>query len=162
MTAKVPKPAKKTQSQLTDLKKQLNEITHALQTERADAINIRRRHEQELSGLKTRLKANIIRELLPVIDNLERSLRHVPKGLENNDYTKGIKGVVKQFESTLGQMGVNKIKTIGEEFNPKYHEAVSMDDSTEGNKEIVSEELQAGYTIEDEVIRHAMVKVKLQ
>jgi molecular chaperone GrpE len=139
----------------------VQELTQALQRERADATNIRRRHEAEIAALRGRVKSSVIHELLPVIDNFERALKHVPKDLENNDYIKGVQAVVKQFEQTLAGMGVERIKTVGEHFDPKLHEAVSMDEG-DGKHEIISEELQAGYSMGDEVIRHAMVKVKTQ
>lgn len=143
-----------------ELEQKIGELTEALQRERADAINIRRRHEQQIAGLKDMVKAQVVKDLLPVIDNFERALSHVPKDLENNDYVKGVRGIVKQFEKTLEEIGVKKIKAIGEEFNPHLHEAVSVEG--EGDKEIVSEELQAGYTIGNEVIRHSIVRVKAQ
>ncbi len=141
-----------------DLEQAINELTEALQRERADAINIRRRHEEQVSNLKNMIKAQVIKDLLPVIDNFERALSHVPADLKENNYIKGVQGVVKQFEKTLEELGVKKIKTIGQPFDPNLHEAVSVEG--EGDKEIISEELQAGYTLGDEVIRHAMVKVK--
>ncbi len=145
----------------TEFQQQLGELTEALQRERADAVNLRRRHEEDVVGMKTRVKANVIRELLPVIDNFERALKHVPQELTDNDYVKGVQGVVKQFEKTLADVGVERIGTVGEPFDPRYHEAVSMEEG-DGTQEIVSDELQAGYRIGDDIIRHAMVKVKLQ
>ncbi len=85
----------------------------------------------------------------------------MPKDLEHNDYIKGVQGVVKQFELTLQQMGVERIQTVGTIFDPRFHEAVSMEDG-DGTIEVVSEELQAGYMVGEEVIRHAMVRVKTQ
>ncbi len=149
----------KPSSSATSLKAQLTELTQALQRERADAVNIRRRHDAEIAALRTRVKASVIEELLPVIDNFERALKHVPKDLESNDYIKGVQGVVKQFEKTLADMGVERIKTVGEPFDPHLHEAVATEG--EGGQEIVSEELQAGYKLGDDVIRHAMVRVRL-
>lgn len=148
------------QQQIEDLEQENAELTEALQRERADITNVRRRHEEQIAGLKSSLKANVVRDLLPVIDNLERALKHVPKDIEDHDYIKGVQGVVKQFEKTLSNLGVEKIKTVGEKFDPTYHEAVSMEDG-DGKDEIVSEELQSGYRLGDEVIRHAMVKVKM-
>lgn len=138
---------------------QIADLTEALQRERADAVNIRRQHETQIANLRTSVKSAIIADLLPVIDNFERALKHVPAELEGNDYVKGVNGVVKQFEKTLTDLGVERIKTVGEHFDPTLHEAVSMEDG-EGEHEIVSEELQAGYKIGDDVIRHAMVRVK--
>lgn len=148
-----------TNPELELLQQQIEELTLALQRERADATNIRRRHEEEIAQLRTRLKANVVSDLLPVIDNFERALKHVPDELQDNDYVKGVQGVVKQFEKTLADMGVERIKTTGEPFDPNLHEAVSMEDG-EGDQEVVSEELQSGYKIGDDVIRHAMVRVK--
>lgn len=144
-----------------ELETKLAELTEALQRERADSDNIRRRHEEQIGSLKTLVKANVVRELLPVIDNFERALKHVPKELEQNDYVKGVQGVVKQFEKTLGDMGVERIKTVGEVFDPVLHEAVAMEDG-DGTVEVVSEELQAGYRLSEEIIRHAMVKVRME
>lgn len=141
------------------LQQQVDELTEALQRERADAINLRRRYEAQIASLQTLAKASVVRDLLPVIDNFERALKHVPQDLENNDYVKGIQAIVKQFEKTLEQLGVQRIKTVGEPFNPHLHEAVSMEEG-DGEREIVSEELQSGYTLNDEVLRHAVVRVK--
>lgn len=146
---------------LVELEQRVGELTEALQRERADATNIRRRHDDQMASIKSMVKVNVVRELMPVIDNFERALKHIPKDLENNDYIKGVQGVVKQFEDTLQKMGVEKIKTVGEPFDPRLHEAVSMEEG-EGTTEIVSEELQAGYKLGEDIIRHAMVKVRMQ
>ncbi|HSX46202.1 MAG TPA: nucleotide exchange factor GrpE [Candidatus Saccharimonadia bacterium] len=151
----------KRQPAADELQRKLEDLTRALQHERADAINLRRRHEEELANLRTHLKANVVRELLPVIDNFERALKHVPEDLADNDYVKGVQGIVKQFEKTLEQMGVQRIKTVGEPFDPRFHEAVSLEEG-DGAREVVSEELQPGYTLGDDVIRHAVVRVKMQ
>jgi len=153
-----PKPKKN--DELAQLEQQVVELTDALQRERADVINVRRRHDEQIAGLKSIVKAGVVRDLLPVIDNFERALKHVPKDLEDNDYIKGVQGVVKQFEKTLADLGVERIKTVGEPFDPKYHEAISMEDG-DGTTEVVSEELQSGYKLGEEVIRHAMVRVKM-
>jgi len=144
-----------------EFEQQIAELTDALQRERADAMNLRRRHDEQVAGLKNVIKASVIRDLLPVIDNFERALRHVPDELVDNDYIKGVQGVVKQFEKTLADIGVIKIPTVGQPFDPRFHEAVSMEEG-DGEQEIVSEELQSGYQLGDEVIRHAMVRVKAQ
>lgn len=139
--------------------KQINELTEALQRERADATNLRRRYEEQIASLQTLAKASVVRDLLPVIDNFERALKHTPADLAGNDYVKGIQNIVKQFEKILEQLGVQKIKTVGESFNPHLHEAISMEDG-DGDQEVVSEELQPGYTLGEEVLRHAMVRVR--
>ncbi|HUD07591.1 MAG TPA: nucleotide exchange factor GrpE [Candidatus Saccharimonadales bacterium] len=144
-----------------NLKQQIAELTAALQRERADAMNVRRRSEEDRLQLADFYKALIVRQLLPVIDDLERSLKHVPKELEDNDYVLGVSSIIKQFEKFLSDISVERIATVGTTFDPRYHEAVIMEDS-DGDHEIVSEELQAGYKIDEEIIRHAKVKVKME
>jgi molecular chaperone GrpE len=103
----------------------------------------------------------VLRELLPALDNLDRALKHAPKDLAGHDYVKGVEGVKKQFEDCFAKLGVERIKTVGEVFDPRLHEAVHMEDG-DGAVEVVCEELQPGYKIGDEVIRHAMVKVRME
>jgi molecular chaperone GrpE len=143
------------------LQRQVADLTDALQRERADATNIRRQHSQQIAQLKTTLKASIVSDLLPVVDNFERALKHVPEELKDDAYVKGVQGVVKQFDKTLTDLGVERIATTGEAFNPHWHEAVSMEEG-DGENEVVSEELQPGYRLGDEVIRPAMVRVTMQ
>ncbi len=146
---------------VAELQQQIADLTDALQRERADVSNVRRQHDAQIGNLRNSVKTTVISDLLPVIDNFERALKHVPKDLEGNDFVKGVQGVVKQFETTLANMGVERIKTVGEVFNPQIHEAVSMDEG-DGTVEVVCEELQPGYRLGDDVIRHAMVKVKME
>lgn len=142
------------------LQQQVAELTEALQRERADVTNIRRRHDEQIASLRTTVKASVIEELLPAIDNLERALKFTPEDIKDHPYTKGVQGVVKQFETTLSNVGVQRIKTVDHPFNPELHEAVSADG--DGETEVVSEELQSGYQLGDQVIRPAMVRVVRQ
>ena len=143
------------------LAQELADANESLLRERADAANVRRRAEEDRAKLGSFYKAHVVKELLPVIDNFERALKAIPDDLKDHDYIKGIQSVVKQFEQSLEKVGVERIKTVGERFDPVLHEAVTMEEG-DGVDEIVSEELQAGYKVGDEVIRHAMVRVKLQ
>jgi len=143
------------------LLQQIAELTSALQHERADAINVRRRSEEDRTKLAGFYKAMVVRELLPAIDNLERALKHTPKDLVDSDYARGLQNVAKQFDKIFNDLGIERIATDHQPFDPRYHEAVSMEEG-QGSHEVVSEELQAGYKLGDEVIRHAMVKVKME
>jgi len=159
---KKPAPKKPTdadQVAAAELEQQVATLTEALQRERADAENLRRRYDEQVAGLRTSVKASVVKDLLPVVDNFERALKHVPADLVDNEYVKGVQGVVKQFEKTLSDIGVERIAGVGAPFDPHVHEAVSAEDGGDG-QEVVSEELQAGYKIGDHVIRHAMVRVK--
>lgn len=144
-----------------ELAQENQNLNESLLRERADSENVRRRAEAEKLSMASYYKANVVKELLPVVDNFERALKAVPKELEKNDYIKGVQSILKQFEKTLEKLGVERIKTVGAEFNPELHEAVTMEDG-DGKKEIVTEELQSGYKINDTVLRHAMVRVSLK
>lgn len=154
-----------------DLQAQIAELTEALQRERADVTNIRRRHDDQIASLRSTVKGSIVKDLLPVIDNFERAFKHVPKAQSQDsramsqeekklfDWVDGVQKIVAQFEKTLADMGVERIATVGSPFDPLLHEAVSMEEG-DGKQEIVTEELQSGYKIGEDVIRHAMVRVK--
>ena len=116
-------------------------------------------------GLLALISNGLVQRGVLGLDNLERAIKHAPKDLADNDYVKGVQSVAKQFEQCLTQLGVERIKTVGEHFDPKLHEAVHMEDGgghSLDSEEIISEELQSGYKIGDDVIRHAMVKVKME
>src|SRR5580704_9419435 len=112
---------------IAELEQKIAELTEALQRERADAINVRRRTEEERAQLADFYKAMILRDLLPALDNLDRALKHIPKDLAGHDYIKGIEGVNKQFEQCFEKLGVERIKTVGEPFDPRLHEAISVE-----------------------------------
>lgn len=146
---------------VVELQQKIDELTDALQRERADAVNQRRRHDEQYASLQTTVKAKVIGDLLPAIDNLERALKHVPAELDGNDYVKGVEGTVKQFKKILHDMGVREISTEGPGvvFNPELHDAVSSEG--DGTEPQIIEVVQTGYTIGDQVIRHALVKVRM-
>jgi molecular chaperone GrpE len=150
--------------EITELKQQLGELTDALQRERADATNVRRRAEEDRLKMASYFKASVVKELLPFIDNFDRALKHAPKAKDKTeaDWLKGLEGVNKQLWQALEALSVQKIQTVGSVFDPKYHEAVQMDGSGEGSQEIVTEEFMSGYVMDGEVLRHAMVKVAMK
>ena len=115
---------------IKDLEQKIGELTEALQRERADAENLRRRTEEERAKMAGFYTAMVVQELLPALDNLERAFKHTPKDLKDHDYVKGVQGVLKQFEQSFAQLGVKRIKTVGEVFDPRLHEAVHLEAAT--------------------------------
>lgn len=154
ITSKENKDGKK----IAGLESKLNEITADLQRVQADFINFKRRAEEEKVRSVRFGRESAIMALLPVVDNIERALGHVPVELAKHDFALGVRAVAKQLEDALRGVGVEKMISLGTEFDPNRHEAVHMEDGR-GKKEVVVEELQCGYTMDGEVIRHAMVKV---
>ena len=144
-----------------ELEQKIGEITEDLQRVHADFVNYKRRAEEDQRKAVSIGREGTIAALLPTIDNIKRALTHIPDDLKDHDFINALQSVAKQLEKDMKDMGVEPIKTVGEEFNPETMEAVLMEDG-EGDKEIVVEELQGGYTLNGEVIRHAMVKVGRQ
>ena len=143
-----------------DLEQQLGELTLDLQRTRADFENYRKRVEAEKQSAHSMGQAKSVTKLLPVIDTIERAIANVPEELADNAWAKGVAGLGKQLDKQLKEIGLEKIDAKpGALFNPELHQAVQFDEAADGEKEVVAEELRAGYTLDGTVIRDAMVKV---
>lgn len=146
-----------------ELEGQLDELTQDLQRTRADFENYRKRVEMEKSAARESGQSSAILKLLPVIDNIERAVAYTPDELKDNKWVQGIAGLVKNLEKSLESLNLKRIDAKpGSHFNPDLHEAIQFDEEAEGDKEVIAEELQAGYTLNGRPIRHAMVKVTKQ
>lgn len=137
------------ETELEDVKDQLLRV-------RAEYANFRTRSAKEKEQTYSNAKGNVIGEILPVIDNLERAI-----GQESEDYEalkKGVEMTLTGLMATLEKLGVEVFGEVGEQFDPNYHNAVMHieDDSFEEN--VITDVFQKGYKINDRVIRPAMVK----
>jgi molecular chaperone GrpE len=146
-----------------ELEQQVGELMLDLQRTRADFENYRKRVEIEKSSAREAGQASATLKLLPVIDNIERAIAHVPAELADNAWAQGVVKLVKNLEKSLENLNLARIDARpGTAFNPEVHEAIKFDESAEGEKEVVAQELQAGYTMAGRPIRHAMVEVTKQ
>lgn len=144
------------------LEQKLEETTADLLRTRADFENYRKRVEQEKEQLRQSAKAATILQLLPVIDNIDRALHHLPDHLKEDAWAQSVVNLTKQLDKSLEKLNLRRIEASpGTAFDPELHEAIQMDDG-EGDKEVVAAELQSGYMMGDTVIRHSMVKVTRQ
>lgn len=143
-----------------DLEQKLAELTHDLQRTRADFENYRKRSEIEKQMSRATGKIQAVMKLLPVIDNIERAIAHTPAELKENKWAQGVAGLVRNLEKSLESLDLKRIDAaIGTKFDPEFHEAIQFDEEAEGEHEVIAEELQPGYKLGDDVIRHSMVKV---
>ncbi len=162
MTKKHKEIIEKSEKEL-ELETQLAEITLDLQRTRADFENYRKRTEAEKNLARESGQISTIMKLLPVIDNIERSIVYIPDDIKDNNWVQGIAGLVKGLDKSLENLDLKRIDaTVGMEFNPDLHEAVQMDEDATGEVEVISEVLQPGYILAGRPIRHAMVKVTRQ
>jgi len=147
----------------SELEQKLGELTQDLQRTRADFENYRKRSELDKISMYESGQANAILKLLPVIDNIERAIVHIPKELKNDVWVQGVASLIKNLEKSLDNMNLKRIDASpGVTFNPDLHEAIQFDEQAEGQHEVIAEEMQAGYTLGGRPIRHAMVKVTRQ
>ena len=138
----------------------IEDLTGDLQRTRADFENYRKRVEVEKQQARAAGESMAILRLLPVIDNIERAIVHIPEELADNKWAQGVAGLVKQLEKALESLNLKRIEaSAGTVFNPELHEAIQFDEDAEGDQEVIAEELQAGYVLNGQPIRHAMVKV---
>ena len=145
---------------IDDLQHTIDELTLDLQRTRADFENYRKRVEAEKQSAHSMGQAKSVMKLLPVIDTIERAIANVPEELADNAWAKGVAGLGKQLDKQLKEIGLEKIDAKpGALFNPELHQAVQFDEAADGEKEVIAEELRAGYPLDGTVIRDAMVKV---
>lgn len=140
-----------------DLK--IAELTDRVQRQMAEFDNFRKRTEKEKSAMFEMGASDIIKKLLPVIDNFERGFKSVSDEELETPFAKGMDMVYKQFLKLLEDADVKPIEAVGNEFNPDLHNAVMHVDDESVGENIIIEEFEKGYTYRDSVIRHSMVKV---
>lgn len=151
-----PKKIKKTKAQ----KKvdELTEIKGLLLRVQADFDNYRKRTQKEKEEFGAYLNTDLILRIIPVMDNFQLALKHLPRELEGNSWANGIFHIERQLEQILTDEGVQKITTVGQKFDPHLHEAIEEVPS-ELPQHTITEEVLAGYKIKERVIRPAKVKV---
>lgn len=155
-TDKKEKKSKK-DSEIEKLKAELESKNDLLLRTAAEFDNFKKRTERERAGVAEFAKANVIKELLPILDNIDRAA--LLKDKTSADYIKGIELIVKQFEGLGDKLGIKSVAEVGDTFDPNLHEAVMhVEDETLGEN-VIAEVLQKGFKIGDTVIRPAMVKV---
>lgn len=128
----------------------------------AEIQNIRRRAEQDVEKAHKFALEKFSKELLTVVDNLERGLDALDKAVTDETTQTLVDGVEmthKEFISTLGKFGVEAVGTVGEQFNPELHQAISMQPTEGIEPNHISVVLQKGYTLQGRVLRPAMVMV---
>ncbi len=125
----------------------------------AEFDNYKRRTENEFSNLFKYAAENFIKKILPVVDDFERSLKHLAETEDNNSVTEGIKMIYDKLVKILDDQGVKKIESVGKPFDVHFHEALLQKKDESQPPHSVLDELETGYLYQDKVIRHAKVIV---
>jgi len=156
----LPKEEKK--PELTELElaqKKAEEYLAGWQRAKADYINFKKETEQRQGEFLAYANIATVLEILPVYDNLQAAFKHLPKDLVGHEWIRGLENIKKQFESILKTFSLEPIKTVGEKFNPEFHESVAHETKEGIKPEIIFEEVAPGYKMNGKVLRAAKVKV---
>jgi molecular chaperone GrpE len=144
------------ESELQRVKAERDSLLDRLARAQAEFENTRRRESKAQQESRDYAIADAIKSLLPVMDSLERAL-HVKS--DAAELRSGVELIYKQLQAALGKLSVNPIVSKGEPFDPRYHEAIEMVETSDAPDHQVIEELQRGYKFKDRLLRPAMVKV---
>ena len=142
-----------------ELEAELSETHERVLRTAADAENFKKRLQREKEEQTRYANESLMRELLPVIDNLERALEHSEAGADQGGLLEGLNMTLKGLLDTLTRFGCTPVEAAGKPFDPNFHEAVSQEESTDHEPNTVLRELQKGYMLKERLLRPAMVLV---
>lgn len=141
---------------------QADEYLDLLKRAKADFENYKKRIQQERLEFTQFANEELIRDLLPVLDNFERAINHSGKQVDLEAVVSGIRLVKKDFEEVLKKRGLQRVEAFGLPFDPKIHEAVAERESSEYPDQTVIEELQTGYRLGERLLRPTQVVVSMK
>lgn len=147
------------QLKLDEKSKKCEEYFAMLQRTTAEFDNYKKRTAKEKESLYSDAVSDVVSAFLPVLDNIERAVQATDSNSEPEKLKEGVELIFRQFKDIMSKLGVEEIEAVGNNFDPKLHNAVMhiSDDSMSEN--VVVEEFQKGYIYKERVIRHSMVKV---
>lgn len=154
-------PTSDTEIEIQKLVEERDSLQDRLLRKHAEFENYRRRVERERSETIQMASAELMRELLNVLDSFDLAMRNAASSERSGsqDLLKGLDLVYKQFLDTLGRFGLKPIDVKGQPFDPNFHQAISTVPSAEVAENIVVEEFRRGYTLNGRLLRPAMVSV---
>lgn len=147
------------QAELEEARAKMEDAEKKLLYQQAEFQNFRKRQREEQAELQRFSNSELIRDLLPTLDNFERALAAAEQTRNFDALIGGVSGTLKQLQAFLQKAGVQPIEAVGKEFDPRYHEAVGHSESSDLPANTVAEEVQRGYQMHDRVLRPALVKV---
>lgn len=145
--------------QVEEVTKERDDLRDQLLRAMADHQNFRRRIMQDREQDKILATQGLVQDLLPVLDNFERTLAAIAAGASSESVTEGVLSIDRQLRTILESRQLTRIKAKGQPFDPNLHEAIGVEESAEHPDNTVLQELEAGYAMGERVIRPARVRV---
>ncbi|MBW2527239.1 MAG: nucleotide exchange factor GrpE [Deltaproteobacteria bacterium] len=160
-SAKQPdaKPEPTAEEQLAEARAATERVRQQMLRVAADFDNFRKRTVRDLDDARVRARQGVVRDFLPVFDNLERAVGHASEAPDPAAFAEGIRMVLKQLDDTLRRLGIERVEARGAPFDPSLHESIQMVESTEHEVGIVVSVIQPGYRHGDALLRPALVTV---
>jgi molecular chaperone GrpE len=159
VTADAEAPGAEEKDPLTAAQEEVAKIRDQLLRTAADFDNYRKRSRREAQDLERRAREDMLRDLLPVFDDLERAAQHAGSAKDVQSLAEGISIVLRQFTDTLSKLGIERLESVGKAFDPSQHEAIQQLETDEHPPGSVAAEVRAGYRFGERLIRPAMVVV---
>jgi molecular chaperone GrpE len=148
------------QAQIESMTQERSALYDQLLRRQAEFENYRRRIDRERSESYARARAEVVLELLPVVDNFERAISSLEKsGGDAESLRHGVELIHKQFKDALTKFGLEPVESVGQAFDPHVHEAVTIEPTDKHKENTVIEEFQRGYKLGEKLLRPAKVKV---
>ena len=143
--------------QVESLKAALEEKDNRVKRLQADFENFRRRTSKEREELANVVTQDLLKSMLPILDNFDRAMAAEQK--DNESFQKGVEMIYTQLNETLKNAGLELIDTAGQKFDPNFHQAVMRVENPDLEDDTIAQELQKGYIVKGRVIRPSMVQV---
>ncbi len=147
------------EQQLTAEQQKAEEYLNLLRRTQADFVNYRRRMNQEQAEGRITAQSELLSHLLPVLDDFGRALRAIPPELATHPWVQGLFLIARRLTALLDQLGVQRIGTPGEPFDPHWHEAITTETRADAPEGTILHVAQPGYTLGERIIRPAQVVV---
>ena len=159
MMAEIKNEMENLKTELEELKKKTEDYLSGWKRAKADYLNFKKDTEKQHLELLHFANVALIIQLLPIFDHFKLALSHIPEEEKGAEWVKGFFHIQKQFVDFFKNLGIEEIKTIGEKFNPEFHEAVSHEEKPDFAPDVIFEEATRGYTLHGKVLKPAKVKV---
>lgn len=144
---------------MEDLKAEHGRLKDQLLRTAADFDNFRKRTRRDLEDTAARSREELLRELLPIFDNLERAAEAAETAVDAAAVAEGVTMVLKQFDDIGGRVGIERMVAVGERFDPQVHDAVQQMESADHDAGTIMAEVMPGYRLKERLVRPAMVVV---
>jgi molecular chaperone GrpE len=148
-----------TQAKIEAAQAKANEYLEGWQRARAEFANYKKRIEREMKDSHSSAAGNVLKDILPAIDDFERAMSHVPENLQGDPWVGGVGMILRKLNKVLDDYDVTIVDPTGDVFDPNLHEAIGTEESEEVESGHITATMQKGYILGDRVLRPALVKV---